>query len=142
MKAREKITRFGVSLERALLGHFDQLIRRRHYENRSEAIRDLIRRELVSEEWERADSEVMGTVTMVYDHHSGDLTGRLTELQHDHAHEIVTTTHLHLDHHNCLEVLIIRGSAGRVRDLFERLRSERGVKHASLSTATTGASLR
>ncbi|NQU41774.1 nickel-responsive transcriptional regulator NikR, partial [bacterium] len=99
---KNKIVRFGVSLDSVLLEAFDQQIEGRHYTNRSEAIRDLIRRELVREEWEESDREVMGTVTMVYDHHVKGLSERLLHLQHDFTGRIVTSMHVHIDHHNCL----------------------------------------
>lgn len=135
-----KLRRFGVSLDAPLLERFDRHIAHHSYTNRSEAIRDLIRCALVEDEW-AGNEAVMGSITIVYDHHVGDLTHRLTAIQHDHAGEIVTTVHVHLDHHNCLEVLIVRGTGDRIRALADRLRSERGVKHATLSTASTGAHL-
>ena len=137
----ENIIRFGVSLPANLLRRFDLLLRGRHYTNRSEAIRDLIRQELVREEWADSRDEVIGAVTIVYDHDQHDLSHRLTHLQHEHADHILTSTHVHLDDHNCLEVLIVRGPGRSVRDLAERLRSIRGVKHATLSATTTGAQL-
>ena len=135
----EELARFGISLPSGLLLRFDDHIRQRHYTNRSEAIRDLIRQELVREEWLGSTREVMGTITMVYDHHQPDLQQKLTALQHDYARRIVSSTHVHLDHHNCLEVLIVRGPGSDIGDLAERIRSVRGVQHATLSTTTTGA---
>jgi CopG family nickel-responsive transcriptional regulator len=137
----DQIARFGVSIESDLLSSFDNLIRRRHYTNRSEAIRDLIRKNLVEEEWETVSGPVIGTVTIVYDHHTPNLTERLNEFQHHHAKEIIFSSHVHLDHHNCLEVLVVRGPGGKIRDLADHLRSVRGVKHATLSMTTTGAQL-
>jgi len=136
-----RIVRFGVSIEDGLLKRFDERIDRRHYTNRSEAIRDLIRRDLVEEEWDERGGEVIGAVTLVYDHHVRNLTERLNDFQHKHADEIVVSSHVHLDHHNCLEVIVVRGSGERVRDLANHFRSVRGVKHATLSTTTTGARL-
>jgi CopG family transcriptional regulator, nickel-responsive regulator len=137
----DQISRFGVSIESDLLARFDELIRRRHYTNRSEAIRDLIRHDLVEEEWGAAVSEVIGTVTIVYDHHTPNLTERLNDFEHDHGKEIIFSSHVHLDHHNCLEILVVRGPGGKIRDLTDHLRSVRGVMHATLSMTTTGATL-
>jgi len=135
-----EIKRFGVSLEADLQQRFDRHMRNHHYTNRSEAIRDLIRRALVEDEWS-GEGDVIGSITLVYDHHVSDLTQRLTAMQHDHVHEIITSMHVHLDHHNCLEVLIVRGPGKRIADLAARMRSERGVKHATLSMTSTGAEL-
>lgn len=137
----EQIARFGVSIESDLLSRFDDLIRHRHYTNRSEAIRDLIRHDLVEEKWSSAAGEVIGTVTIVYDHHTPNLMERLNEFQHDHSKEIIFSSHVHLDHHNCLEVLVVRGAGAKIRDLADHLRSVRGVMHATLSMTTTGAEL-
>ena len=138
----EKVTRFGVSVESELLGRFDRILRRRHYTNRSQAIRDLIRHELIGKEWEDSNTEVIGTVSMVYDHHVRGLTQRLVSLQHEYTGRIVAATHVHMDHHNCLEVLIMRGRGREISDLVKRIRSIRGVKHATLSMTTTGSHLK
>ncbi|MFW6303851.1 MAG: nickel-responsive transcriptional regulator NikR [Candidatus Sumerlaeota bacterium] len=137
----DKTTRFGISLSSELLRQFDKHIARHHYTNRSEAIRDLIRQTLVEEEWSESEHEVMGTVTLVFDHHIHDLSKRLTNIQHDFAERIVSTTHVHLDHDNCLEVLIVRGPGREIGDLASRIKCIRGVKHATLSMTTTGRSL-
>jgi len=137
----EEVVRFGVSMETDLLQRFDERIARQHYPTRSEAIRDLIRRGLVEEEWAAGAQDVIGTVTLVYDHHVRNLTQRLNEFQHRHAGEVIMSSHVHLDRHNCLEVVVVRGPAQRVRDLADHLRAVRGVKHATLSATTTGAGL-
>ena len=137
----EKITRFGVSIEESLLGEFDDLNRQRQYSNRSETIRDLIRKSLVESEWQTASREVIGTLTLVYDHHVPNLSDRLNRMQHDHLHQILLSSHIHLDHHNCLEVLIVRGLPDAIRRLADQIGSVRGVKHATLSTTTTGTRL-
>lgn len=136
-----KLTRFGVSLDEELLGPFDDLCRRKSYGNRSEAIRDLIRRALVEEDWRSAETEAAGTLTLVYDHHKNDLARKLMRMQHDDHDIIITTLHVHLDHHNCLEVLVLKGDAGRVRALADRLVSCKGVKHGTFSGTTTGQDL-
>jgi CopG family nickel-responsive transcriptional regulator len=140
--ADEKLARFGVSLNEKLLAEFDSLIERKGYTNRSEAIRDLIREMLVEEEWREGDGEVAGTVSLVYDHHKLDLPKRLTDLQHDHHDLVISTLHVHLDHHNCLEVLLLKGPAKEVRGLGEKLASTRGIKHGKLTLTTTGRKLR
>ena len=136
-----KLTRFGVSLDEELLEPFDALCAVKGYSNRSEAIRDLIRKALVAEEWQQADGQGAGTLTLVYDHHKNDLARRLTQMQHDEHDIIIATPHVHLDHHNCLEVLILKGEAARVRALADKLISCKGVKHGTFSGTTTGQDL-
>jgi CopG family nickel-responsive transcriptional regulator len=132
------LVRFGVSIEKRLLAHFDRLIEKRGYRNRSEAIRDLIREKLVEEEWASGTREVMGTLTLIYDHHTRDLQARMTELQHTYQAHVVSSLHVHLDHHNCLEVLVVRGRPREVRALSDGLLSLKGVKHGRLSATTSG----
>ena len=136
-----KLTRCGVSLDEELLEPFDALCAVKGYSNRSEAIRDLIRKALVAEEWQQADGQGAGTLTLVYDHHKNDLARRLTQMQHDEHDIIIATLHVHLDHHNCLEVLILKGEAARVRALADKLISCKGVKHGTFSGTTTGQDL-
>ena len=136
-----KLTRFGVSLDEELLEPFDTLCAVKGYSNRSEAIRDLIRKALVAEEWHQAAGQGAGTLTLVYDHHKNDLARRLTQMQHDEHDIIIATLHVHLDHHNCLEVLILKGEAARVRALADKLISCKGVKHGTFSGTTTGQDL-
>ena len=136
-----KLTRFGVSLDEELLEPFDALCAVKGYSNRSEAIRELIRKALVAEEWQQADGQGAGTLTLVYDHHKNDLARRLTQMQHDEHDIIIATLHVHLDHHNCLEVLILKGEAARVRALADKLISCKGVKHGTFSGTTTGQDL-
>jgi CopG family nickel-responsive transcriptional regulator len=136
------VDRFGVSMDPELLAAFDRLRRQRGYRNRSEAIRDIVRNALVEEEWRDADHPVIGTVTLVYDHDSHDLAHALMELQHQHHEAVVCTTHVHMDAHNCLEVVVVRGPAGVVREIGDRLISTRGVKHGRLTCSTTGRALR
>ncbi len=135
------LKRFSISLEEDLLAGFDDYIVRHGYSNRSEAVRDLIRKVLVKDEW-ADDSEVVGVVTMVYDHHKSQLQERITELQHDFYELITSTTHIHMDHHNCLEVTIVKGKASQVQNLAGRLIALRGVKDGSLTMSSTGGHLR
>ncbi|MGE4298981.1 MAG: nickel-responsive transcriptional regulator NikR [Desulfovibrionaceae bacterium] len=130
--------RFGVSLDSELLDKFDALCEERCYQTRSEAIRDLIRNTLIQKEWEDSDNEIAGTLTLVYDHHKSDLAQRLTEIQHDDHEVIITSLHVHLDHHNCLEVLVLKGVGQRVHNLSQKLISTKGVKHGKLTLTTTG----
>jgi CopG family nickel-responsive transcriptional regulator len=131
------VTRFGVSLERELLVRFDLLIGRKGYANRSEAIRDLIRDSLVREQWEAGADGAVGTITLVYNHDTRELADRLTDLQHAHYGSIISTLHVHLDAHHCLEVLVLRGNSAALRALADRLIGTRGVKHGTF-TATAG----
>lgn len=134
-----QLTRFGVAMDEDLLERFDALVARRGVAaNRSEAMRDLVRDALVEAEWEDSDEEIVGTVTMVFDHHASDLSEKLDGLQHRHFDKIVSTMHIHLDAHNCLEVLVVRGSSGQVRDIADALLGTKGVKHGKLVTTTTG----
>ena len=135
-----KLARFGVSLDEDLLDPFDALCGRKGYSNRSEAIRDLIRRALVEERWNSEPSGA-GTLTLVYDHHKNDLARRLMAIQHDEHECIVTTMHVHLDHDNCLEVLVLKGEPQRVRALADRLAACKGVKHGVVTATTTGQEL-
>jgi len=134
------LKRFTVSLEDDLLAEFDAYIKARQYNNRSEAVRDLIRKSFIKEQWE-AGKEVVGVVSLVYDHHQYQLQEKITELQHDFHHQIVSSTHIHMDHDNCLEVIIVRGKAGRVKELAEKLTAIRGVKAGNLSMSSTGGDL-
>ena len=130
--------RFGISLDDDLLEQFDRLCEKRGSPNRSEAIRDLIRAALVEDRWEEDCSLVAGTLTMVFDHHKSDLAQRLTEEQHEYHDLIITTLHVHLDHDNCLEVLVLKGEARRLRALADKLLSIKGVKTGELVISTTG----
>jgi CopG family transcriptional regulator, nickel-responsive regulator len=132
-----ELVRFGVSLEKSLLERFDALIHERRYTNRSEALRDLIREELVKREW-REGSEVAGAITLIYDHHRRDVLSRVTDTQHGFQQVIISTQHIHLDHHNCLEIVAARGKAEDVQRLADALRSIKGVRHATLSMSSTG----
>ena len=136
------VTRFGVSLDERLLAKFDRLIGGKGYANRSEAIRDLIRDSLVREQWELADTDAVGTLTLVYDHETRELEERLTELQHAHFKVIVSTLHVHLDAHHCLEVLVLRGKSGLLKSISDRLIGTRGVKHGTFSATAEGKALR
>ena len=136
-----KLTRIGVAIDSDLLEKFDELIELRGYPNRSEAFRDLIRNELVEESWKSPESEVVGSVTLVYNHHVRQLNDKLLDLQHDHHDSILSTLHVHLDHENCLEVLLIKGKAAAVNQIANALISTKGVKHGRLTLSSSGRNL-
>jgi len=136
-----ELSRIGVAIDSELLEKFDELISRKGYTNRSEAFRDLIRDELVAKQWESPESNVVGTVTLVYDHHVRLLNEKLTDMQYDHHRMVLSTLHVHLDHDNCLEVLVVKGKARQVEKLAESLISTKGVKHGRLTITTSGAEI-
>jgi len=135
------VERFSISMNRELLKTFDELTARKGYPNRSEAIRDLVRNALVEERWADANEKVAATVTIVYDHHTRELADRLADIQHHHGSLVVAATHIHLDNDNCLEVVILRGLSGRVRQLAELLIAQKGVKHGRAVYTTEGRDL-
>ncbi len=135
------LVRTGLSLERELLEKFDRAISRKGYQNRSEAVRDLIRQHLVEQE-ANENRVVVGTLTIVYDHHRPNLSERLIEAQHNADSRVLAATHVHLDHHNCLEVIIMKGQSGELRRLADRILSLRGVKHGRLVISSTGKDLK
>jgi CopG family nickel-responsive transcriptional regulator len=126
------LSRIGIALDSELLKRFDRSIGRRGYTNRSEAFRDLIRDRLVTEQTAAPDSTVVGTVTLIYDHHAHGITEKLTELQHAHHELVVSTSHAHLDHDSCLEVLIVHGKSAQVAQFADLLIGLKGVQHGKL----------
>ncbi|WP_447984752.1 nickel-responsive transcriptional regulator NikR [Nitrospira sp. Nam74] len=136
----KKLVRFGVSLDHHLLDDFDRHIARKKYTNRSEALRDLIRDNLVGQEWDE-NKETVGSITFVYDHHIRDLTKKLTDIQHRFQAVILSGMHVHLDHAHCLEVLVVRGKGSDITKVSDALLSVKGVKHGKLTMTTTGKGL-
>ncbi|MCL4476434.1 MAG: nickel-responsive transcriptional regulator NikR [Nitrospirae bacterium] len=136
------VIRFGVSLDNILLERFDSLLEKKGYANRSEAIRDLIRDSLVMEEWESSTSETVGSIIIVYSHDTRELTDTLTDLQHHYYNAIISSMHIHLDEHNCLEVIVVKGKAKDIKAIADRLIGTKGVKHGKLSITTTGKHLK
>ena len=136
----QNLTRFGISIPNKLLKKFDTLIEEKGYTNRSEAIRDLIRNFLVEEEWGGA-GEVVGSLTLVYDHDIRGVTDKLTEMQHHYHGNIISSMHVHLDEDNCMEVLVIVGSVESVKNIASSLVASRGVKHGKLVMTTKGKNL-
>lgn len=136
-----ELVRFGISIDDGLLKRFDDLIDNKGYVNRSEAIRDLIRSALVEEQWAKGDEVTVGTVTLVYDHHTRDLADKMTEHQHSHHDSIISALHIHLDAHHCLEVVIVKGPAQAVKRMANELIGTKGVIHGKLVMTTTGQGL-
>lgn len=134
------LARFGVSFETDLLAKFDTWISENGYPNRTEALRALVRKEFVQEQWD-SNEEVAGAISLIYDHHKPELLSSLAHLQHEHPGLVVSGQHIHLDHHNCLEILAVRGKANRVQELFNKMRSFKGIKRASLTPMSTGTKL-
>ncbi len=135
------LSRIGVAIDSELLRKFDRLIARRGYTNRSEAFRDLIRDELVQRTWESPHSQVVGTITLVYDHHVRLLNEKLTDIQHDFHRSILSTLHVHLDHDYCLEVVVVKGAVSEVQKVADILISMKGVKHGRLTISASGTEL-
>ncbi len=136
-----QLSRTGVSLDEGLLKDFDRLIERRGYQNRSEAIRDLIREALLTENI-TSNKPVVGTLTLVYDHHTPNLSEKLTETQHAAGAMVLAATHVHLDHHYCLEVIIMKGRSKDLQQIADRMLALRGVELGKLVLTTSGKDLK
>ncbi len=134
------LVRFSVSLEETLLAKFDKEIKKENYPTRSKAIKDLIRERLVKKEWVKGKT-IMGAIILVYDHHKRELANKLTDIQHDFHDAVISSQHVHLDHDNCLEVVIVKGSSKEIEGLALRLKTTKGIKYCSLNMATTGKEL-
>ena len=132
------LKRFSIAVDDELLARFNTLLENARYENRSEAIRDLIRDALVREEWESDDALTTGTVVLVYDHHKHDLMKKLTDIQHESVDLLVASLHTHLDEHHCQEIIVMRGSVAEMKRVANRLISTNGVKHGRMLPSTTG----
>jgi CopG family transcriptional regulator, nickel-responsive regulator len=138
---KEIVSRFSVSLPPSLLRQFDKMASQQGYDNRSLAIGDIMRDRLVEHRQKFGNEDIAGTITLVYDHHKPHLQATLTNIQHDHHDVILSTVHVHLDHHNCLEVLLVRGKAAIIKRISDELISSKGVKHGKLTVTTTGKDL-
>lgn len=134
------VVRFGVSIEEGLIKKFDKYIEQKNYSNRSEAIRDLIRKNLIEEEWAK-EGQVACGIVIVYDHHKRELVNKLMDIQHDYSEVIISTQHVHLDHDNCLEIVAAKGNVKRVEQLANKMSSLKGVKHCSAAKTTSGLQL-
>jgi len=135
-----KLVRFGVSIEEALIKKFDALIKKENCPNRSLAFRDLIRERIVRKLW-LGEKQVAGALTLVYDHHKRQLLSLLADVQHDFGRIIISTSHIHLDHNNCLEIIVVKGKPGDINALYIKLKSLKGIKHTNLAAATTGSQI-
>jgi CopG family transcriptional regulator, nickel-responsive regulator len=136
-----ELSRTGISLDQDLLAEFDKLITRKGYKNRSEALRDLIRDALLSEVVD-SNKPVVGTLTLVYDHHIPDLSRKLTEMQHHAGTMVLAATHVHLDHHDCLEVIIMKGKSREIQAMADQILAMRGVHLGKLVMTNSGAALK
>ena len=132
-----ELSRFSISIEKQLLDRLEGMVEKHHYANRSEFVRDLLRDRLVEEEW-KDNEEVVGTITLVYDHETRELSKKLTRLQHHHHDQVLASTHVHLDSHMCAEMVLTKGPAGEIRQMADMLRQQKGVLHAGLSLSSTG----
>src|SRR5680860_138260 len=137
----EKVKRFGVSIEESLLIKFDIFIKARKYKNRSEAIRDLIRDNFVNDSWENSNGTVAGAIIIVYDHHKRELLDSLVDIQHDFQNFIISSQHIHLDHHNCMEIIAVKGELQKLFELEAILKATKGVKHTAFAKSTLGEEL-
>ncbi len=133
----KKINRFGISMEDSLLRQFDKLISQKGYTNRSEAVRDLVREKIIEENVEATSEEVYGALVFIYDHHKRELEKSLSNLQHDYFKNIVSTTHVHIDHDTCLEMIIVRGKAKLLKQIAEKLLSFKGVLNGKLTLTSS-----
>jgi CopG family nickel-responsive transcriptional regulator len=134
-----ELRRFGVSLPAKLLEAFDEYLEQEGYSTRSEALRDMMREHLIADQWVDPESSVVGVITLVYDHHTYRLEDHLTEEQHEHFHMVRCSTHVHMDEHNCVEVIVVEGKSAAVQELADRLIALRGVQHGTLSCTAVGA---
>ena len=138
MVDKDQVARIGVSLPPMLLEDFDAFIETKGYETRSKAIADLMRNAMMQEEWNQGNPETIGAVTYVYDHHTRGLSDRLTRIQHDHHDKIISSTHIHIDHARCMEIVIIRGFVNEIRSLGDKILSTRGVLSGNLVFSAIG----
>ena len=132
-----KVERITISVEAPLLAQFESYISSNGYPTRSEAMKSLMRQALIEQEWQQ-ETDVAGTISLVYDHHKHGTIEKLVDVQHDFGDVIVCSQHVHLDHHNCMEVLVVRGQAAEIRNILTKLKAVKGIKHSALMMATTG----
>ncbi|MCK4342968.1 MAG: nickel-responsive transcriptional regulator NikR [Phycisphaerae bacterium] len=133
-----ELVRLSISLEKSLHQQLERLVKKSRYTNRSEFVRDLIRQQLVEDQWADKRQEVIGTITIIYDHHARQLAEKLVDIQHDHHDNVLATTHVHLSHDLCAEMIMVRGGADRIRRIADQLRRQRGVLHTELAMSSTG----
>ena len=133
-----RLCRFSISMPGDLVGQLDDMVKAKGYANRSQAVADMVRARLVEHNSQVGNRDIAGTITLVYDHHKPHLQAALTDIQHDHHNVIISTLHVHLDHHNCLEVLVVRGKAPVIKKIADELLATKGVVHGKLTITTTG----
>lgn len=131
------LVRLSLSLEKPLYDQLERLVEQGEFANRSEFVRGMIREKLVSEQWQ-GEGEALATITLVYDHHARRLSEKLTELQHDHHGTVLAATHVHLDHHMCAEMIMVRGQPEEIRHLADHMRQQKGVFHLALTMTSAG----
>jgi len=143
MKSKDSkgVARFSVSLPAELAEQLERMTREKGYDNRSLAVADMIRAHLVEHQQQFGDKEIAGTITLLYDHHKQHVQAALTDIQHDHHEVIIATLHVHLDHHNCMELLAVRGKATVIKRIADELIAAKGVKHGKLTVTSTGKDL-
>jgi CopG family nickel-responsive transcriptional regulator len=139
--SKDGTARISVSLPSVLLEQFDEMMEEKGYDNRSLAVAEMVRDSLVEHRQRFGNAEIAGTITLVYDHHKQHVQATLTDIQHEHHQEVISTMHVHLDHHNCLEVLVVRGKASVIKKIADELIGAKGVKHGKLTVTTTGKEL-
>ena len=135
-----ELIRLSISLEKPLCEKLDKMVKTSGYSNRSEYIRDLIRDRMVSEQWEKSE-EVLGTITLIYNHHQRELSEKITDIQHDHHEQVLASTHIHLSHEICAEMIMVKGAAENISRLADILRQQRGVLHSGLTMSSSGREL-
>ena len=140
-KGRKGVARFSISLPAELAGQLERMTREKGYVNRSLAVADMIRAHLVEHPQQFGEKEIAGTITLLYDHHKQHVQAALTDIQHDHHEVIIATLHVHLDHHNCMELLAVRGKAAVIKRIADELIAAKGVKHGKLTVTSTGKDL-
>ncbi|MFH0907632.1 MAG: nickel-responsive transcriptional regulator NikR [bacterium] len=133
-----RLCRFSISMAGDLVDQLDAMVKTKGHANRSQAVADMVRARLVEHNSQVGNRDIAGTITLVYDHHKPHLQAALTDIQHDHHNVIISTLHVHLDHHNCLEVLVVRGKAPVIQSIADELLATKGVKHGKLTITTTG----
>jgi CopG family nickel-responsive transcriptional regulator len=140
-KNAQGVARFSISLPGELAEQLERMTQEKGYDNRSLAIADMVRAQLVEHRQKYGDQEIAGTITLLYDHHKQHVQAALTDIQHDHHEVIIATLHVHLDHHNCMELLAVRGKATVIRRIADELIAAKGVKHGKLTVTSTGKDL-
>ena len=133
----DKLVRFGVSMEESLLHEFDHMILHKGYTNRSEAVRDIVRDKLIEESIQSPRGNVYGALVYVYDHHKRELEKSLSNIQHDYFENIISTSHVHVDHDSCMEVVLLKGRVETLKSIAEKILSFKGVKHGKLTLTTS-----